>query len=107
MSAQIHSVADIPLQEIANFCQHWGVVEFALFGSVLRDDFSPESDIDVMVQFRQDARITLFDLVRMGDELEALFGRKVDLLTRRGVEESPNYLRRRIILDSAQVIYAA
>ncbi len=97
----------IPIDQIAAFCQRWQVVEFALFGSVLREDFGPESDIDVLVQFREGVRYTLFDLVAMTDELEAIFGRKVDLVDRRAVESSPNYIRRRHILTSAEVVYAA
>src|SRR3990172_2006418 len=96
----------LPMTEIAAFCQRWQVSEFALFGSVLREDFHADSDIDVLVSFRDGAHHTLFDLVRMGDELETIFGRKVDVLTRKGIEESPNYIRRKSILDSAQVIYA-
>lgn len=96
----------LPMDAIREFCQRWGIVEFALFGSVLREDFNDDSDIDVLVQFREDAHLTLFDLVEMGDELEVIFGRKVDLIDRKGVEESENYIRRKIILNSAQVIYA-
>lgn len=98
---------DIPYKQIVDFCARWKVKEFALFGSVLREDFRPESDIDVLVSFYPDARWSLFDLATMIEELEGVFGRKVDLLTRRGVERSQNYLRRKNILESAQVIHAA
>jgi len=97
---------DIPKETIFEFCQRWNVTEFALFGSVLRDDFRPDSDVDVLVTFAPDAHRTLFDLVDMEDELAALFGRKVDLVSKRGIERSRNYLRRKAILASAQVIYA-
>jgi predicted nucleotidyltransferase len=97
----------LPLPDIAAFCQRWGVVEFALFGSALRDDFAADSDVDVLVSFGDEVRRSLFDLATMTDELEALFGREVDLLTRKGVEESANYIRRKAILNTAQVIYAA
>ena len=99
----------IPLNRpaIAQFCRDWRITEFALFGSVLRTDFSAESDIDVLVTFDPDAHWTLFDLCRMQDELSNLFGRKVDLLTRRGVEQSRNAVRREAILSSAEVIHAA
>jgi uncharacterized protein len=73
---------------------------------VLRDDFRPDSDIDVMVQFHPDAHPTFFDLTEMEDELKVLFQRDVDLITRQGIETSRNYLRRHEILSSAQVIYA-
>ncbi|MCX6344993.1 MAG: nucleotidyltransferase family protein [Armatimonadetes bacterium] len=92
---------------ISEFCAQWKISEFALFGSVLRDDFGPESDIDVLVTFSTDARWTLFDHVRMQDELASLLGRNVDLVSKRGIERSTNYLRRKEILDSAEVLYAA
>lgn len=97
----------IPMEAVRDYCSRWKVTEFALFGSVLRDDFSPDSDIDVLVLFAPDAGATLFDLVDMEDELSAMFGRKVDLVSRRGIEQSRNHIRRRAILDSAEVIYAA
>ncbi|XHX76136.1 MAG: nucleotidyltransferase family protein [Stenomitos frigidus ULC029] len=95
----------LPREEIVAFCDRWHVTEFALFGSVLRDNFRPDSDIDVMVQFHPDAHPTLFDLSYMEDELKLLFQRDVDLVTRKGIETSRNYLRRKAILSSAQVIY--
>ncbi|MBD1845038.1 nucleotidyltransferase family protein [Cyanobacteria bacterium FACHB-63] len=95
-------------EKIIQFCQRWKITEFALFGSVLRDDFRPnESDIDVLVSFDQEAHWTLFDLVEMEEEIQKIFDRKVDLISRRGIERSRNYLRRKAILDSAKVIYAA
>ena len=72
----------IPLDEnrIAGFCQRWKIAEFAFFGSVLRDDFRPDSDVDVLVTFRPDSHWSLFDLVQMQEELEEVLGRKVDLI---------------------------
>jgi predicted nucleotidyltransferase len=102
--------AKIPIdyEKIVEFCQRWKIAELALFGSVLRDDFQPESsDIDVLVSFAQDAHWTLFDLVDMEEDLQSIFQRKVDLVSRRGIERSHNHLRRQAILNSAQVIYAA
>ena len=96
----------LPMDAIRDYCQKWSIREFAVFGSVLRDDFDAESDIDVLVEFHEGARRTLFDLVTMTEELETLLGRKVDLLTRKSVQESQNYIRRRSILRAAQVIYA-
>jgi hypothetical protein len=96
----------IPQKEIDAFCQRWQVVEFALFGSILREDFDSDSDVDVLLSFREGAGHTLFDIVKMGDELEKIFGRKVDILTRKSVEQSENYIRRHEILSSAQVVYA-
>ena len=91
---------------IAEFCRKWNVVEFALFGSVLRDDFRPDSDVDVLVSFSSDSHTTLFDLVHMQDELEGIIGRGVDLVSRRAIEQSRNHIRRRDILRSAEVLYA-
>ncbi len=98
---------EIPQDKIVNFCQRWKITEFALFGSVLRDDFHSDSDIDVLATFAPDAQWSLFDHVDMQDELEAVFGRKVDLVSRRGIEHSRNYIRRKAILSSAEVIYVA
>jgi uncharacterized protein len=99
----------IPIDQetITAFCRRWHVAELAVFGSVLRDDFDAESDVDVLVSFLPDATPTLFDMVRMQRELEAILGREVDLVSRRGIEESRNPLRKREILNSAEVIYGS
>lgn len=93
-------------RRIAAFCNHWGLKDFALFGSVLREDFGPDSDIEVLVRFAPNSSHSLFDLVRMENELSRMVGRKVDLVEREAIEESRNYLRRRAILESARTIYA-
>ena len=98
---------ELSTHQISEFCQHWQITEFALFGSVLRDDFRSDSDIDVLVTFSPEAHHTLFDLVHMANELKEIFQRNVDLVSRRGIERSLNYLRRNEILSSAQTIYAA
>jgi predicted nucleotidyltransferase len=98
---------DINQNRINQFCQKWNVTEFALFGSAVRQDFGLSSDVDVLVTLAPDAHTTLFDLVGMENELEEIFGRKVDLVSRRGLEASRNYIRRKAILSSAQVLYAA
>jgi predicted nucleotidyltransferase len=105
MSHQLH--IEVPRDAVADFCRHWQVLDFYLFGSVLRDDFRPDSDIDVLVRFAPQVRHSVFDLMRMEAELEELFGRKVDLVDRSVLEQSPNYIRRRHILESAERIYAA
>jgi predicted nucleotidyltransferase len=97
----------IPKSKIAEFCKRWNVSEFAVFGSALTADFRPDSDVDVLVSFAPQAHVTLFDMVHMQDELKAIFGREVDLISKRGVETSRNYLRRKNILESAQVIHVA
>ena len=97
----------IDRERIADFCRRWKIVEFSLFGSVLRDDFRPDSDIDVLVSFASDAEWSLFDHVAMEDELTAMIGRKVDLLSRRAIERSENWIRRKAILGSAEAVYIA
>ena len=103
MSIQI----PIDYDKIADFCQKWKITEFALFGSVLRDDFQQDrSDVDVLVSFDQDAHWTLFDLVDVEDSLSIIFARKVDLIEKQSIEKSLNYLRKKEILQSYRVIYA-
>jgi hypothetical protein len=97
----------IPKAKIAAFCKRWNISEFAIFGSALRADFRPDSDVDVLVSFAPEATVSLFDMVNMQDELKQIFGRDVDLISKRGVENSRNYLRRKAILESAQVIHVA
>ncbi len=89
------------------FCDRWGVKELAVFGSVLRNDFGPDSDIDVLVRFRSQRTPGLFGVVRMQRELAELSGRAVDLVHRPAIERSRNYIRRRAILGSARVVYPA
>lgn len=95
----------IPEDRIESFCSKWKVSQLALFGSVLRDDFSPDSDIDVLVTFIPDAKWSFFDLSDMEDDLTAIFGRKIDLISKKGIEQSRNPIRKEQILSSAQVIY--
>jgi predicted nucleotidyltransferase len=97
---------ELPIEQITEFCERWKIQEFALFGSVLRNDFNSNSDIDVLVNFSSDHSWTLFDYVDMQDELKAIFGRKVDLVSKKGIERSQNNLRKNHILGSAKVIYA-
>jgi predicted nucleotidyltransferase len=90
--------------QIADFCRRWKITELALFGSVLREDFRPDSDIDVLVTFEPGAPWTLWDLSRMRIELEAIFGREVDLVEKKALR---NPFRRRAILANQRVVYAA
>lgn len=96
---------ELPTDKVAEFCQQWEVKELALFGSVLRDDFRSNSDIDVLIEFYPDAHPTLFTLVDMQDELGQIFERQVDLVTRESITNSRNPWRRREILSSAVMIY--
>ncbi|MFH0938919.1 MAG: nucleotidyltransferase domain-containing protein [Planctomycetota bacterium] len=78
-----------------------------MFGSVLREDFGPDSDVDVLVRFFPEAEHSLFDIVRMQKELKLIFRREVDIVSRRGIESSRNYLRKQEILNAAEVIYGS
>lgn len=98
---------EISMDKIADFCRRWKITELALFGSVLRDDFRPDSDIDVLVTFTADAEWSLLDHIQMGEELASLFGRKVDLVNKRAVEQSKNWIRRRDILSTAEAVYVS
>ena len=97
----------IQAERMAEFCRKWRIRELSIFGSALRSDFHAESDIDVLVSFAPGADWSLLDHIRMEAELGEIFGRKVDLVTRRAIERSDNWLRRKAILESAEVIYAA
>ncbi|MBM4041062.1 MAG: nucleotidyltransferase [Planctomycetes bacterium] len=97
---------DIPEEKLRAFCRRWKIREFALFGSVLRDDFGPESDVDCLVDFAPEVDWTLLDVIRAEQEFGELLGRPVDLVERPAVEKSENWIRRRRILQSARTIYA-
>ena len=101
----INPALHLPRDELAAFCRRWRITELALFGSALRDDFRPDSDVDLLVSFEPDVRYSLFDLDEMEEELEGLLGRKVDLVSRRGIEQSTNWIRRKAILGSAEPVY--
>jgi predicted nucleotidyltransferase len=105
--ANIYQRLGIPPAELKSFCQRWQVAELSLFGSVVRDDFSENSDVDVLVTYLSTARRGLFEKIQMQEELETLLHRRVDLVSKTAIAQSRNWLRRRHILDSAQVIYVA
>jgi hypothetical protein len=95
---------DIPMDKVVDFCRKWKIAEFSLFGSVLRDDFRPESDVDVLVEFEPGAPWSLWDWIDMIDELKAAFGRDVDLVSKGGLR---NPFRRHAIMTTREIIYAA
>ncbi len=99
-SSRVH----LPLDALSAFCRKWRVQELALFGSVLREDFSPESDVDVLVTFDQEAPWSLWDIIAMRGELEQILGRMVDLVEKDAIR---NPFRRREILRTHQVVHAA
>ena len=93
-------------ESVASFCRRWKIRELAVFGSALREDFDADSDLDVLVSYAPDATWSLLDHVAMEEELAELVGRPVDMVTRRAVERSENWIRRQAILETAQVVYA-
>ena len=95
---------DVPDDRIAAFCRRWQIVELSLFGSVLREDFDTESDVDVLVQFAPVVDWSLLDLITMQSELSTLVGRHVDLVEQAGLR---NPFRRAAIIQSKHVVYAA
>lgn len=97
----------IDREKLEAFCRRWKVRELALFGSVLRDDFRPDSDVDVLVVFDANAHWDFEHLQEMRKALEGLCGRSVDLVEKRLIEQSENYIRRKHILSSAERVYVA
>jgi hypothetical protein len=106
LNSRLQSRLGVTPEQLAEFCQRWRIAELALFGSVLRDDFHANSDVDILVSFVPHHSWGL-EFIQMREELATLFKRPVDLLTRQSIMNSHNDLRRQAILDSAEVIYAA
>lgn len=91
-------------ESVAEFCRKWRIRELSLFGSALRDDFGPDSDLDFLVSFEPDAKWDLFDIVAMKDDLEQRFGRPADLVEKEALR---NPWRKREIMRTREVLYAA
>ena len=98
---------EIDREKVEAFCKKWKIVELSLFGSVLRDDFRPDSDVDVLVVFAPDAEISLLDIIRAEDEFEEIVGRKIDLVQKCAVEKSRNQTRKNHILSHMERYYVA
>ncbi|MGB3292350.1 MAG: nucleotidyltransferase domain-containing protein [Phormidesmis sp.] len=105
--ATLYNRLGITARQLAAFCDRWQVAELALFGSILRDDFHANSDIDLLVSYQPQAQRGLLEKVAMKEELESLVNRKVDLVSKKAIENSRNWIRRRDILSSVEVIYVA
>ncbi len=95
---------NLPEEKIAEFCRQGKITEFALFGSVLQEDFGPDSDIDVLVTFQDDAPWSMWDLLDMRKELQDLFGRDVDIVEKDALR---NPFRKQEILRKHKVVYAS
>jgi predicted nucleotidyltransferase len=98
------SSTELPIAQIAEFCRKYGVEEFSLFGSILRDDFNPDSDVDVMLKFKPGHGFTFENTPDIQDELEAIFARPVDVIEKGRIR---NPIRRKAIMSSYRVVYAA
>jgi len=98
---------DVPAEKIAVFCRRNHIRALSLFGSVLRDDFRADSDVDMLVEFEQGHEPNLMQIVSVQEELSEILGRNVDLVERQAVEKSENYIRRRHILESLETVYVA
>ncbi len=97
----------IPNEQLSEFCRRWKIAELRVFGSALRDDFRPDSDVDLLVTFAPDADWSLLDHVEMEEDLSVIIGRKVDLVSQRAIERSSNWIRRKAILESAEPYFAS
>ncbi len=98
---------EMPKEKVVAFCRRNHICSLALFGSVLRDDFRPDSDVDVLIEFEPGREPGLMELIGIQDELSGILGRKVDMVERKAVERSENYIRRRHVLESVESIYVA
>jgi uncharacterized protein len=107
LSARLQDRLAITSEQLAEFCERWQIAELAFFGSILRDDFNVESDIDVLVTYKPSAKRGLFEKLNLKDELSLLFHREVDVVSKKAIETSYNWLRRKNILSSAEIIYVA
>jgi predicted nucleotidyltransferase len=100
----VNAKLSLPKEKIEEFCLRWKIVEFSLFGSVLREDFDLDSDVDILVSLSEDADLDLYDWITMIEELEEIFGREVDLVEKSTLR---NPFRRNAILTNREIIYAS
>lgn len=107
MIDQLSLPIELPYEALAEYCRRWKIARLEVFGSVLREDFGPESDVDFLVTFDAAAKLSLFEVIHAEEELSVIIGRPVDLVERQPVEQSRNWIRRRSILESARPIYVA
>jgi uncharacterized protein len=101
----IHGI-DLDSQAIRDFCAKWKITELSVFGSILRDDFRPDSDIDFLVTFNGSAQWDLYDVELMKNELEQTIGRSVDFISRSAIERSDNRFIKKEVLSTAEAVYA-
>ena len=103
------TLADIQIREeaLGALCRKWKIRRVELFGSALRGDMTPESDVDLLVEFEPDEGWSLMDLAKAQGEFSRLLNRRVDIVDRANLRRSANWIRREAILSSAEVIYGA
>jgi predicted nucleotidyltransferase len=101
----VHGI-DLDTQAIRSFCKKWKIKELSVFGSILRQDFRPDSDIDFLVTFDGNAQWDLYDVELMRDELERTIGRSVDVISRSAIERSDNRFIKKEVLSTAETVYA-
>lgn len=94
---------NIPKEKVEEFCRKWKIKELAIFGSAIGEDFRPDSDVDVLVVYQDNAAWSFSDLMTAEEELKQIFGREVDLVEKRAIR---NPFRRHHILSHREVIYA-
>lgn len=106
--SKIYTRLKITPEQLANFCKQHHILELSLFGSVLRDDFRSDSDVDILVVFDHSANphLSLMDVVGIEYQLEEMVRREVNLIEKRSIVSSDNWIRRKNILNTAQVIYS-
>jgi predicted nucleotidyltransferase len=97
----------VPEEQLAEFCRKWKIAELRVFGSALRADFRPDSDLDLLVTFAPDAEWSLLDHVAMEEGLAKIVGRRVDLVSQRAIERSSNWIRRKAILETAETYFVS
>ena len=105
LNPQLQQRLGLSMLEIATFCQRWHITELSLFGSVLSNQFHADSDIDILIRLAPNTRQGLLTLARIKHDLEAKTGRVVDIALKEAIENSENWIRRKEILETAQVIY--
>jgi predicted nucleotidyltransferase len=98
---------EVDERALASLCRKWKIAKLEAFGSVLRDDFRPESDVDLLVSYEDGSRKRFDDQLSAVEDFQKLFGREVELVPRKRIEASENYIRRHAILTTAKVVYGS
>jgi len=92
--------------QLSSICNKYLIKELSIFGSALRKDFDEDSDIDLLIEFKPEAAVSLFDLIDVKEDFEKLFGREIDIVSKNAIKRSNNYIRKKAILENYNTIYA-